>query len=197
MPAVVIGGPHGLGRLPGVWSDDAGAMRMVIDHLASLGHRRVARIAGPSEFWHTRLRGEGATAAASEHGLDDVTTVHTDYSGDAGARATRELLASAAAPTAIVFDNDVMALAGMTTARELGVSAPGELSLVAWDDSSLCQLVEPRLTAVNRDIPAYGAHAAEQLLAATTGDPRGSRQDITPQLVVRDSTAPAPDSAFR
>ena len=75
------------------------------------------------------------------------------------ARATRRLLSAARRPTAIVFDNDVMAIAGLGVAQEMGLAVPADLSIVAWDDSTLCRLVHPSLTALRRDIPAYGAHA--------------------------------------
>ena len=73
----------------------------------------------------------------------------------------------------MIYDNDVMAIAGMSVAQEMGLSVPGDLSIVAWDDSPLCQLTHPPLTALSRDIPAYGAHAARQLLAAIAGEPIG------------------------
>jgi DNA-binding LacI/PurR family transcriptional regulator len=93
-------------------------------------------------------------------------------------------------PTAVIYDNDVMAVAGVSVAHEMGVDIPRELSVIAWDDSALCRLVHPQLTAVNRDISAYGAHAAERLLEIVEGTPAGSVQDATPQLVPRGSTAP-------
>ena len=63
-------------------------------------------------------------------------------------------------------------------------------SIVAWDDSPLCQLVHPPLTALSRDIPAYGAHAARRLLEIIAGHPSGSWQDETAQLTLRGSTGP-------
>ena len=165
---------------------------MVVEHLASLGHRRVARVAGPADLWHTELRTRAMSGAATECELAEVTVRNTDYSGTQGADATKKLLAREHAPTAIVYDNDVMALAGLTAAREAGMDIPAELSVVAWDDSMLCQLVHPQLSAVSRDIAMYGSHAAEQLLGVVAGDTVNSFQDATPQLVTRGSTAFAP-----
>jgi DNA-binding LacI/PurR family transcriptional regulator len=106
--------------------------------------------------------------------------------------AARALLSSPDRPTAILYDNDVMAVAGVAVAQELGLSAPGDVSLVAWDDSALCQLVHPPLTALSRDISAYGAHAAERLLRLIDGEPVTTFQDRTALLVPRGSTGPAP-----
>ena len=82
-----------------------------------------------------------------------------------------------------------MAIAGLGVAQEMGLSVPGDLSIVAFDDSPLCRLVHPALTALNRDIPAYGALAARQLLAAIAGQAVGPVQDTTAKLVPRASTA--------
>jgi DNA-binding LacI/PurR family transcriptional regulator len=194
MPAVVIGGPHGLGSLPGVWSDDKAAITAVVEYLAALGHRRIARVAGLADLWHTELRTQALAEAVAALGLVEVTTINTDYTGEEGARATRALLSRRPAPTAIIYDNDVMAVAAVAVAQEMGVCIPRELSIVAWDDSPLCQLVHPQLSAVSRDIAAYGARAAERLLAIVNGTPVSTVQDATPRLVPRGSTAPPPVS---
>lgn len=76
--------------------------------------------------------------------------VTTDFSSSAGAAATRQLLNSKSPPTAIVYDNDIMAVAGLGTAQEMGVLVPAELSLVSFDDSTLCEVVRPALTARER-----------------------------------------------
>lgn len=190
MPAVVIGGPQGLGRLPGVWSDDRAAITAVVEYLAALGHRRVARVAGMAPLWHTEARSEALMEAAKRLGLDDIATIGTDYSGEAGATATRTLLARRPAPTVIIYDNDIMAVAGIAVAHEMGIAVPHQLSMVAWDDSPLCQLTHPQLSAVSRDIAAFGAHAAQRLLRLVNGEPVESFEDQTPVLVPRGSTAP-------
>jgi DNA-binding LacI/PurR family transcriptional regulator len=177
-----------------VWSDDKAATNSVVRYLAALGHRRLARVAGLADLWHTALRTEALHEAAVELGLASPETVNTDYSGEEGARATRALLSGRPAPTAIIYDNDVMAVAGVAVAQEMGVVIPRELSMVAWDDSPLCQLVHPQLSAVSRDIAAYGAHAAERLLAVINGTQAGTSEDATPRLVPRGSTAPPPAS---
>jgi DNA-binding LacI/PurR family transcriptional regulator len=192
LPAVVIGGPEGLGSLPGVWSDDAGAITTVVEYLAALGHRRIARVAGLPELWHTEVRSRALAEAGERLGLPEVVTISTRYTGDEGGRATRTLLSHRPAPTAIIYDNDVMAVAGVAVAHEMGVSIPTELSVVAWDDSPLCQLVHPQLSAIRRDIVSYGAHAAAHLLNLINGAEVGSFEDPAPELVPRGSTAAPP-----
>ncbi|MEV8506374.1 LacI family DNA-binding transcriptional regulator [Actinoplanes sp. NPDC051475] len=186
VPAVVVGPPPAEGDLASLWSDDAVSVGSAVEHLTALGHRRIARVAGLPGLAHTAAR----TRAFAELGMSEEMTVFTDYSGPAGARATRDLLMRDAPPTAIVYDNDVMAIAGLSVARELGLAVPAELSIVAWDDSPMCGLVHPPLTALTRDISAYGEHAARLLLAVIAGERVGARLDEPARLLVRGSTAP-------
>ncbi|GAB7050496.1 LacI family DNA-binding transcriptional regulator [Catenuloplanes indicus] len=192
LPAVVIGGPDGTGTLPGVWSDEAAALAETVEYLAALGHRRVARVGGLPELQHTRARTDAFHAVAARLGLDpaDTVTVPSDYTGEDGARATRRLLSAARRPTAVIYDNDVMAIAGLSVAQEMGLAVPGDLSVVAWDDSPLCRLVRPPLTALSRDIPAYGGRAARLLLDAVAGARAAGVQTPAGHLTPRGSTAP-------
>jgi DNA-binding LacI/PurR family transcriptional regulator len=168
-------------------------MSMVMEYLAALGHRRVARVAGLPGLLHTELRNRAFDDVAVRLGLDSAVILTTDYTADQGGHATRRLLGAAARPTAILYDNDVMAVAGISVAHEMGVAVPGDLSVVAWDDSVLCEIVHPPLTALSRDIMAYGAHAAERLLELldtdTVTDTVTDFEDDTPRLVTRGSTA--------
>lgn len=183
LPAVVLGGPGHHGILPCVWFDEAAATAVVLDHLAALGHRRVARVVGPC---HADLR--AAEELAARFGLEWTVTVDTDDGPARGARATRALLAGDRPPTAIVYDNDVLAVAGMAAVRECGMDVPGEVSIMVWDDSVLCEVVHPALTAVRHDIVAYGGRAAEHLLALLRGDEVRDVENPRPRLVVRAST---------
>ncbi|GAA1875590.1 LacI family DNA-binding transcriptional regulator [Asanoa iriomotensis] len=189
LPAVVVGGPEGVGDVPHVWNDDAAALIETVEYLAALGHRRIARVAGLPDLWHTRVRAGAFKEACGRLGVKWSQTIGTDYSGEEGAQATRRLLSGETRPTAVIYDNDVMAVAGLGVAQEMGLTVPGDLSIVAFDDSPLCRLVHPSLTALARDIPAYGALAARQLLAAIGGQSVGSVQDATARLVPRASTA--------
>jgi DNA-binding LacI/PurR family transcriptional regulator len=118
--------------------------------------------------------------------------VRGDYTGESGARLTRELLDDPERPTAIVYDNDVMAIAGLGVAGELGLAVPADLSIVACEDSPLCQVVGPPLTVVRRDIAAYGALATAQLFAALDGTAEPPVQARGGDLAIRRSTGPAP-----
>ncbi|MCX5404204.1 LacI family transcriptional regulator [Streptomyces sp. NBC_00335] len=177
-----------------VRADDGGAMAEVLDHLYGLGHRRIAHVAGMPGLAHTERRIASLRAEAERLGLapGQVRSVTTDYSDAEGAQATRRILAEDAPPTAIVYDNDVMAVAGVAVAAELGIPVPGSLSVVAWDDSALCRVTRPRLTALVRDTAGFGRLAAEELLALLAGGPPRSRESERPRLEPRESTAPPP-----
>jgi DNA-binding LacI/PurR family transcriptional regulator len=193
MPAVVVGHPDAAGDLTAVWSDDAEAIRETVSYLYALGHRRIARVAGLPRLVHTRLRDDAFTAVCEELGITGHPIVHTDYTGEEGARATRRVISSPTPPTAIVYDNDIMAVAGLSVAQEMRLNVPADFSIVAWDDSPFSRVVRPALTALTRDIPAYGAHAARTLLSLLDGETITGYQDEAARLTPRASTAPPPD----
>jgi DNA-binding LacI/PurR family transcriptional regulator len=188
IPAVVIGTPRGAGGLPTVWPDDLATTKTIIAHLAGLGHQRIARVGGFARYWHSRVRTDAFASVATSSGVQAVSVV-ADYTAEHGASATRSLLEEAEPPTAIVYDNDVMAVAGLAAARRAGFDVPGDLSIVAWDDSALCDLVHPSLTAMRRDVAAVGGVAARQLSNAVAGGEVGDVQEELPRLMIRESTA--------
>ncbi|MBK3575519.1 LacI family DNA-binding transcriptional regulator [Streptomyces sp. MBT65] len=193
LPAVVIGGAPDE-QHPGlstVWADDAGAMASVVDELYTRGHRRIAHIAGLPGLAHTERRIRALRAEAARRGLTEVHSVTTDYSDAAGAAVTRRVLEVAAPPTALIYDNDVMAVAGVAAATELGRSVPADVSVVAWEDSALCRMVRPWLSALSRDSVEFGRTAARELTALLDGGPARTVRVPVPRLIERDSTGPA------
>ncbi|MFD9738392.1 LacI family DNA-binding transcriptional regulator [Umezawaea sp. NPDC059074] len=189
LPTVVLAEPV-LEDLPCVWTDDESAVVEVVEYLVALGHRRIVRVAGPDTFVHTRIRSSAFTAVASRLGLTEARAVHADYSDEAAARVTRRVLTGAEPPTAMVFDNDVMAVSALAVAHELGIPVPDRLSIVAWDDSALCRLVRPALTAVRRPIAERGATAVRLLLDVIGGGEALHVKTSDPELVPRSSTGP-------
>jgi DNA-binding LacI/PurR family transcriptional regulator len=193
MPAVVIGAPASAGSLPAIWQDDAAAIHAVLEYLAAAGHQRIARVTGPPRLFHTKIRTEAFHAAARAVRVHPVLR-EGDYTGETGARATRELLDSGEPPTAILYDNDLMAISGLGAAQQLGVEVPAELSIVAWDDSAFCEVVHPPLSALTRDVAGYGGRAARALVQAAAGAEVGNAEEPMAVLTVRGSTGPAPQA---
>jgi DNA-binding LacI/PurR family transcriptional regulator len=193
LPVVAVGHPSLTGGLTSVWTDDATAVTEAVRYLAALGHRRIARVGGAAALGHTAIRTAAFDEAAGALALSGAWQVATDFSGDAGARATRSLLTAAVPdrPTAIVYDNDIMAVAGLSVAAEMGLRVPEDVSLLAWDDSQLCRLTHPTLSAMSHDVHGFGAEVARTLFGVITGDgAAGSHPVPTPVLTPRGSTAP-------
>ena len=158
LPVVVTGEPAG--DTPAVRRDDVGSVQAALAHLVGLGHRRIARVSGPDTLLHTRTRTAALLAAANSAAVRAVV-VEGDYSEESGAKLTARLLAATEPPTAIIYDNDLMAVAGLHAAKELGRQIPRDLSLIAWDDSSLCRLASPPLTTMGLDVHTFGELVAE------------------------------------
>lgn len=189
LPVLCVTDPSLAGEFPCVWTDDATAMTSAVEYLVGLGHRRIARVSGMSDHGQVSIRAKAFQAAAERAGLDYIVA-RADFSAETGRKATRELITAEDPPTAIVFDNDLMAVSGLSTCLELGVAVPDEVSLLAWDDSPLCQITHPPLSAMSHDVMAYGAHVARRMFETLEGTEAGAYLDSTPRLTERGSTGP-------
>ncbi|MET8224510.1 LacI family DNA-binding transcriptional regulator [Streptomyces sp. NPDC005301] len=192
LPAVAVGHPSLTGPFPAVWTDDASAVAEAVRYLAALGHRRIARVGGPANLGHSAIRARAFTSTTRELGLEEAKQIATGFDEKEGARATRSLLLAPDRPTAIVYDNDIMAVAGAGVAAEMGFTVPDDLSLIAWDDSQLCRITHPTLSAMSHDVHHFGAEVARVLFDVIDGTHTGAHQAPTPTLTPRGSTARAP-----
>jgi DNA-binding LacI/PurR family transcriptional regulator len=172
--------------------DDRPGIRAAVEHLVGLGHRRIAHVAGPDEFVHGVSRREAWAGALGDAGLPASLLVTSDFSAAGGAAATAELLDLADPPTAIVYANDLMAIAGTATAAGRGVAVPDDLSVTGFDDTEVAEHLTPALTTVRTDPFGWGRAAADRLIALVEGTPANNPDLPPPRLVVRGSTAPPP-----
>ncbi|UOE44836.1 LacI family DNA-binding transcriptional regulator [Agromyces larvae] len=191
IPAVVSGDPDTAAGLSTVWSQDDLVMDAAVDAMLRLGHRRLAQLTGPGRMAHTRLRLAAFERAARAAGAEAVAR-EGDYSERSGRELALELLRDEQPPTAIVADNDLMAIGALAAARELGVEVPAQLSIVAWDDSPLCQLSSPPLSAMSHDVQTIGELIAEVALEAIDGEPARVVRAPVAEFVARGSTASPP-----
>ena len=192
LPFVVVGPSLEDDPTPTLGVDDGPGVRAAVAHLVGLGHRRIAHVSGPQAMVHGRSRRTAWVQALAEAGLPEGICVEADFSAESGAAATRTLLDLAEPPTAIVFANDLMAMAGLSLAVSRGVSVPGDLSVTGFDDMEISAHLQPSLTTVNTDVVAWGRAAATRLLEMVDGLP-STPVDLPPaRLVVRASTGPAP-----
>ncbi|WP_394619067.1 LacI family DNA-binding transcriptional regulator [Lentzea sp. JNUCC 0626] len=185
LPAIVVGDSD----LPSVRTDHDSPVADALGHLLALGHRRIARVTGPSALLHTQARTDAFLTGCAKTDVEPVI-VEGDYSEEAGTKLTTALLTSQEPPTAILYDNDVMAVAGLSAATALGAAVPDHLSLVAWDDSTLCRLASPALTTMSVDVHQFGVSVAESVLELIGGAEVKQRWSPTARYLERETTAP-------
>lgn len=193
LQAVTLGHPDAPSPFPAVALDDDPGIRSTVEHLVGLGHRRIAHVAGPTRMLHGSRRRNSFTSALKWRGLHGDLIVETDFSASDGARATAELLSLADPPTAIVYSNDPMAIAGMGVAQRAGLRIPDDLSITGFDDSDVGQHLNPSLTTVTTAAQEWGRTAASALLRLIEGDAVADIELAPAQLVIRGSSgSPTP-----
>jgi DNA-binding LacI/PurR family transcriptional regulator len=196
MPAVTLGRPEELqeegSAFPAVTLDDIPGIVAATRHLIDLGHRRIGHVVGPRRMLHATRRNTAFTETLAAAGLPEGLVVETDFTAAQGAAATEHLLDLAEPPTAIIYGNDPMAIAGIGVAHERGLRLPDDLSITGFDDSELARYVFPSLTSVRTDPLSWGEAAARTLLElVATG--RADDVELEPaRVVTRASTGPAP-----
>jgi DNA-binding LacI/PurR family transcriptional regulator len=198
LPAITLQHPDVESPFPAVTLDERSGVTAVVEHLAGLGHRRIAHVAGPQEFVHGSGRRTAWREALDALGLPPGPEVAGDFTAAGGATATRRLLQAAEPPTAIVYANDLMAIAGVTVAHEMGLRIPDDLSVTGFDDTELAGHVHPPLTTVRVDALGMGRAAARLLLQHVERADAVETGDIAlppAELVLRRSTAPPPRRA--
>ncbi|WP_163509821.1 LacI family DNA-binding transcriptional regulator [Fodinicola acaciae] len=190
-PAVIIGAQRAYAGISCTRVNYQDAMFRAVGHLADLGHKRIARISGPHTLEHVVRRQRYFADATKKILGTEQPQVETDYTAAEGVRATKALLANPAPPTAIVYDNDIMAVASVATLTNEGVRVPTDLAVLAWDDSPLCELVHPAVTAFTHDITAEASEAAALLIDRIEHGTAADRWLEPPRLTVRRSTDPS------
>jgi DNA-binding LacI/PurR family transcriptional regulator len=180
-------------RVDVVVNDDHAGARLAVEHLAELGHRRIAMIGDTDERAGVdRIRGYRDTMAS--RGLERHTeVVPGGFSETGGYRAARRLLdRGARRVTAIFVSSDLAALGVLDAAVDAGMAVPGELSVVGYDNTPFAALRQIGLSTIDQDAAEIGAVAADALLARIERpDRRARRVVIAPTLVVRATSSAA------
>ncbi|MDQ7958590.1 MAG: LacI family DNA-binding transcriptional regulator [Pseudomonadota bacterium] len=189
--AVMVNRADESGRLPAAVSDDRLAMKLAVDHLAALGHRRIAHLAGPQNVPTGVGRRQGVEQAMHDHRLKPPRVVECEsYSREAGREAMRTLLDSGPRPEAVVCCNDLVALGAYDVLREAGLRVPQDISITGHNDMPLVDMVDPPLTTIRLPHRELGWRAAEMLFDEIEGKSlSASTVVLRPELVVRASTA--------
>lgn len=159
-------------------------------HLVDLGHTRIACIHAPQQAVAEHSRLQGWQDVLRERGLAMVAQQEGDWSPASGYREALTLLASGVPFTGVLVGNDQMAVGVLRALWERGLSVPGDVSVIGYDDTAESALLIPPLTTVRQDFPTLGQRAFGHLKALLDGQTL-SRVTLTrPELVVRVSTAP-------
>jgi LacI family transcriptional regulator len=198
-PLVFINSQPAPSSVGSVETDHEAGMRSAVEHLARLGHRRIAYLGGPhgSQVQQRRLKAfRDATndlGVQPEDGSQEPTV-------DGGSEGTRELLARrdpAVRATALITYNDLMASGALLAARAVGWRVPEELSLIGHDDIPMAALLTPALTTVRQPMQELGSRAVAILVAHLQSTVTANPTVLTlhPQLIVRASTAPLTTSS--
>ena len=182
--------------IPSVRSDNAKGARMAIGHLHDLGHSRIAHLTGPQDNVLTHERRAAAQEARRALGLPTRAEwiMRGDFTLASGRAAAQRIAAMTgeARPTAVFCASDEMAFGLISGLTAAGLSVPGDISVVGFDDIELAESYVPALTTIRQDRRALGRRAAELLLRQLSDEdsaPPGIEL-VDVELVVRESTAP-------
>lgn len=189
-PFVAFGRTEGDLDFPFVDVDGTQGMRLIGEHLISLGHRRIACIAPPPDLLFAEHRLIGLRQALEEQGLElsEELVVLGDLTQKSGYQATIRLLESPQPPTAIVACNDLMALGAMSAIQERGLVVGRDVAVTGFDDIPMAEHSHPPLTTVYQPIYQIGKMVCEMLIRLLHGQELAPRHVILPpKLVVRQS----------
>jgi LacI family repressor for deo operon, udp, cdd, tsx, nupC, and nupG len=177
--------------VPSVHIDNAKAAYEALDHLYSLGHRRIGAITGPLVSPLSRDRLRGATSRAKAAGaIPDLVVLHGDFSIESGVAAAEQLLSKKNPPTAVFCFNDEMAMGVVETARQRGLRVPEDLSVVGFDDIRFARYMDPPLTTIAQPMREIGEGTVRLLLDILRGNAIAPVSVTLPhKLVIRATTA--------
>lgn len=166
--------------------------RMMAEHLLALGHRRIAVVGAPAHSQSIRRRLSGITDALGQAGLRPAAVQLGEiHSFDETYRLARLVIGGEERPTAIIGTTDIAAIGAIHAAHDAGLSVPGDLSIIGFDDIPSAKFVLPRLTTVAQPIRALGRSAVVRLQRLMSGDQTIPDPEVPPlQLILRETTAP-------
>ena len=189
-PFVAFGRTEGLLDYPYVDEDGVAGMEMMVKHLVTLGHKRIAYISPPLEFTFARFRLQGLQQGLTEAGLSlpDAYLVYGDLTQRSGVARALELLALPDPPTAIIAGNDLMAFGVISAAQQQGLQVGRDIAIAGFDDIPMAETSHPPLTTVHQPIYEIGRMLTKMLIKIIQGAPLPSRQILLqPQLIIRHS----------
>lgn len=202
VPLVFIDVGPPLPRISNIRIDYLHGIRQAVQHLAALRHDQIAFISGPLVLKSAVARQRAFLQSMEEIGLpmDPKCAVEGNHTMEGGIAAMRKILALTKRPTAVICSNDMTAIGVLREGYDRGVRIPRDLSVIGFDDIRLAQFVTPPLTTVKMSQSEIARLAFNALLAEvqrTTPSPNGTEYILRTSLVLRDSTAMAPNVTSR
>jgi DNA-binding LacI/PurR family transcriptional regulator len=199
VPAVTVSGHNEVKGVTNILLDHGRAAQLALEHLHKLGHRSIAFIKGQEFSSDTEVRWEAIQEAAAQLGLRVDSKLTVQLEGDLpspqlGYAVTRKLLATREPFTALFAFNDISAIGAIGALREKGLHVPEDVSVVGFDDIQSAAFQNPALTTVRQPLRKMGMIAAETVLrriARPGMESYPAKVTVEPELVVRESTAPA------
>ena len=189
-PFVAFGRTENTGPYPYVDEDGEYGMRLVVRHLARLGHRRIAFLGAPENLMFAHCRKQGYIHGMEEAGLptDPSLTTTGDLTQRDGYEKTLQLLDTPSPPTAIAASNDLMALGAISAAQSRGLHVGADIAITGFDNIPLAETSHPPLTTVHQPIYQIGQMVCEMLVGIITGaHPHPESVLLKPSLIVRES----------
>lgn len=187
LPSILINTRDTSGHHPSIHPDNAAGVRAVVDHLVSLGRKRLIHISGPVGNIDAQERAEAFHKAVADHGLESVT-VEGDFEMESGEVAIEKLLADKVEFDAVFASNDNMAIGALETLRASGVRVPEEVAVAGFDDIPLARHLQ--ITTVRVRIAELGERALARLLDGLSRDDPGGDELHAPELIIRSTTDP-------
>lgn len=190
IPTVLIDIPHEGPRMTYVTSDNIGGATSAVEHLISLGHRRIAYIDGHTPSAISEGRFLGYKQALARHGLplDPRLVASGNFTEEGGRVAMRRILEASADITAVFAASDLMAIGAMKALREAGRKIPRDVAVVGFDDIEAASYVRPALSTVKQQGEVMGRSAAKEVLRLIGNPARKPKKIVLPtDLVVRES----------
>jgi LacI family transcriptional regulator len=200
VPTVVVGRHAQSAAYDAVTADDVAGAALVVDHLAELGHRRIAHIdhsdTDPARLAEmpNAIRAEGYRRAMRARDIEnEIDVVATSYTQEGGYLGALQLLDRTHRPTAIFAGADIVAMGAMQAIAEAGLTVPGDISVAGYDNTTFAAFAPVSLTSVDQSGQPMGANAARLLLERITDRQRHSSYiKLSPTLIVRRTTASPP-----
>ena len=197
LPTVNISGHSTLPGVTNLVLDERLAARLALEHLATLGHKRIAFIKGQPFSADSQVRWESIRAVARELRIAirpelTVQLENDSFSPMVGYPLVRELLSRTTDFTALFAYNDLSAIGAIRAIRERGLRVPEDISVVGFDDINSAAFQNPSLTTIRQPLREMGMKAARILVDRLRGKEDPGQVSVKPELIVRESTAAAP-----